>query len=75
MGVLICETCGVTEEYDGQKPRRTECMKHHLQGLRFGFTHGKADFHGPTVRERQQRQVADAKEAGREIAPVGTRWV
>lgn len=35
-------------------------FKAKLRSLNFGFTHGKADFHGPTVRERQERQLAEA---------------
>jgi hypothetical protein len=40
-----------------------------------GFTWGKADFHGPTLKERQEKQIAEAKEAGLDPSPVGARWV
>lgn len=77
MGVLICDEpgCNSTETYDGDPPKRTSCYKHHLKSMRLGFTWGKEQFHGPTIREQQAKQVADAAEAGREIRPVGQRWV
>jgi hypothetical protein len=40
-----------------------------------GFTNGKEDFHGPTVRERQHEIESKAKAEGREIELVGKRWV
>jgi hypothetical protein len=40
-----------------------------------GFTYGKEDFHGPTIKERQQKQVADAKINGINAEPVGSRWI
>jgi hypothetical protein len=46
-----------------------------VKNIRIGFTHGKDDFHGPTVRERQQQQVKEATAAGINAEPVGTRWI
>jgi len=37
-----------------------EAFKEKLRSIGFAFTHGKKDFHGPTVRERQERQLAEA---------------
>lgn len=74
MGVLICSECGVEEEFFGAV-RRMTCFKHHIKSLNLGFTYGKADWHGDTVKQRYDQQVHDAKQAGREITPVGTRWV
>lgn len=34
--------------------KRGLCFGCHVRGIRFGFTYGKEDFHGPTVRERQR---------------------
>jgi hypothetical protein len=57
-------------------PRRGAlCFKCHLSGIRLGFSHGKEDFHGPTIKERQDKQVAEAKSAGIDAQPVGNRWV
>lgn len=39
------------------------------------FTYGKADFHGPTVRERAEQQVREARAAGYDPQPAGARWV
>jgi hypothetical protein len=39
-----------------------------------GFTYGKEDFHGPTVRERQRKQVEDAAIHGINAEPV-TNWM
>jgi hypothetical protein len=38
--------------------------------VNLGFTYGKEDFHGPTIKERQDKQLADAK-AGINAEPVG----
>jgi hypothetical protein len=57
-------------------PRRGPvCFKCHVKNIRIGFTHGKEDFHGPTVRERQQQQVKEAAAAGINAEPVGNRWI
>lgn len=52
-----------------------EAFKEKLRSLTFGYTHGKSDFHGDTVRQRQRQQVEEATKAGLKIEPVGTRWV
>ena len=56
---------------------RAPSFRCRVKSVSFGFTHGKADFHGPTVRERVRRQEADIKQAGLEgrVEPVGKRWV
>ena len=52
------------------------CFKCHIGTVRLGFTYGKEDFHGPTIKERQDKQVADAKAGGIDAVPVGTsRWI
>ncbi len=40
-----------------------------------GFTYGQADWHGDTIKQRQELQVAQAKSAGIDAQPVGSRWV
>jgi hypothetical protein len=45
-----------------------------LSTVNLGFTYGKADFHGPTIKERQDKQLADAKSAGINAEPV-TNWI
>ena len=72
---VTCEDCS-TEFYAPELPRRGAiCFKCHVGSLRFGFTYGKEDFHGPTIKERQAKQVADAAKGGIVAEPVGTRWI
>lgn len=57
-------------------PRRgPRCFGCHVRTVNLGFTYGKEDFHGPTIRERQEKTVSDAKINGYNPEPVGTRWV
>lgn len=75
MAVFVCDTCD-SRWVEDQLPRRgSTCFKCHVKNIRLGFTHGKEDFHGPTVRERQQQQVREAAAAGVNAEPVGTRWI
>lgn len=48
-----------------------------VRSVNLGFTYGKAEFHGDTVKQRIERQEADIKAAGLEgrVEPVGSRWV
>lgn len=73
--VFVCETC--SNEFESEElPRRGSiCFRCHVKTVDIGFTHGKSDFHGPTVRERQRKQEAEASAAGIKAEPVGTRWV
>lgn len=76
MGNIACQTCGKSFEFDEELPRRgAVCFGCHLKTIRLGFTHGKEDFHGPTIKERQDLQVSQAAAAGVEARPVGNRWV
>lgn len=73
--MLICDDCGA-EFAVSEVPRRGSiCFRCHLRGVRIGFTYGKTDFHGPTVRERATKQIQQAKDAGLEPAYVGKTWV
>lgn len=78
MGSSVCTTCGEPWTFD-MKPRRTECFRCHLRGIRIGFTHGKEDFHGPTVRERQKAQesIIESLPGGSEryVPAERSRWV
>jgi len=56
-------------------PRRGEvCFRCHVKTINLGFTYGKNDFHGPTIRERQRQTVEDAKKNGYTAEPV-TNWM
>jgi hypothetical protein len=54
--------------------RGAVCFSCHVKSVRLGFTYGKQDFHGPTVRERQRKQVEDAAIHGINAEPV-TNWM
>ena len=72
---FVCETCSKSF-FDEALPRRgAVCFSCHLKGIRIGFTHGKSEFSGPTIRERQEKTVSDAAAKGIKAEPVGSRWV
>ena len=75
MGMFLCEECGKAEVVDIIPRRGKICFGCHIRGIRLGFRHGQEDFHGPTIKERQDQQVAQAKAAGINAEPVGSRWV
>lgn len=74
MGSATCSSCGNLWTFD-VKPRRTECFKCHLAGIRLGYTHGKSDFHGDTIRERARRHEAEMTAKGIKFEHVGNRWI
>jgi len=75
MGSVNCRDCGSLFTFDVLPRRGAVCFKCHISSVRLGFSHGKEDFHGPTIRERQRQQEAQASAAGIKAEPVGTRWV
>lgn len=75
MGSTNCTECGDVFTFDVLPRRGAVCFRCHLKGIRMGFTHGKEDFHGPTVRERQREMVESNAAKGNSIEPVGKRWV
>lgn len=74
MGTANCAECGESVRFD-MRPREVLCFKHKIKTISLGYAYGKEDFHGPTIRERQERQLKYAADAGRTIEPVGTRWI
>lgn len=75
MKIFACIQCGKQFEAEEMPRRGSLCFKCHVRGIHLGFTYGKEDFHGPTVRERAQKQVEEASAAGITAEPIGTRWV
>lgn len=72
---FTCVPCGRSFQAE-ELPRRGEvCFRCHVKTIRLGFTYGQEDFHGPTIRERKEKTVADAKINGYNAEPVGSRWV
>lgn len=64
----------------GAAPRSVPCVWHQHEALRvfsgaIQFTYGKEDFHGPTIGERFDRQIADCVADGKGYEPVGQRWI
>lgn len=70
-----CERCSSIFSAEELPPRGAICFKCHLRTIDIGFTHGKVNFSGPTIGERQRKIVDDAKKKGIDAAPVGNRWV
>jgi hypothetical protein len=71
---ITCTGCS-TAFYAPELPRRGAiCFKCHVATVNLGYTYGKEDFHGPTVRQRQDKQMADARSAGINAEPVAPLW-
>lgn len=73
--MIACEPCGKQFESDEMPRRGAVCFGCHVKTIRLGFTYGRDDFHGPTIKERADKTIADAKINGYNAEPVGTRWV
>lgn len=54
---------------------RSEGGRSEWDSVALQYTYGRDNFHGPTLGERIERQYADAKSAGVDAEPVGSRWV
>ena len=75
MNEFVCERCD-KHFFDEELPRRGAiCFACHVKSINIGFAHGKENFHGDTIKQRQDEQVRVAKEAGITAEPVGQRWV
>lgn len=81
-----CDTCGHTKFITCSMEERDQAVScDPCKGLPMarvlsvsGFHYpygGREEFHGPTIRERQERQISEAKSVGLDPEPVGTRWV
>lgn len=75
MLILTCTSCNQGFEVDEMPRRGALCFRCHVRSVNLGFTYGKEDFHGPTVKERQEKAVSDARINGYNPEPVGSRWV
>lgn len=73
--ILNCFECKNEFEVDEPPRRGSVCFACHIKTVRLGFTQGKEEFHGPTIRERQDQAIKEAKINGYNPEPVGTRWV
>jgi hypothetical protein len=70
-----CEQCEKVEVVDIIPRRGKICFGCHIKGIRLGFKHGQEDFHGPTIKERQDKTIAEARANGLNPEPVGTKWI
>jgi len=75
MGSTNCTDCGELFSFDVMPRRGAVCFRCHIAGIRFGYTYGKQDFHGPTITERQRQIETTNAAKGNTIEPVGSRWV
>jgi hypothetical protein len=75
MTVFVCDKCDSRFVGDMLPRRGSICFKCHLKTVNIGFTYGKENFHGDTIKERQQKIVADAAAKGITAEPVGKSWV
>jgi hypothetical protein len=75
MGSINCTECTKLFSFDVIPRRGAVCFACHLKGIRLGFAHGKEDFHGPTIKQRQDEQMRQATQAGIKAEPVGNRWI
>jgi len=65
-----CTKCG-REKTAEVRPRRGDiCFGCHVKTIDLGFRYGKENFHGPTIRERQQHIVSDAAAKGINAVPA-----
>lgn len=69
---MHCSSCSRSIESDNDIKRRL-CFKCHVKSVRLGFTHGKEDFHGPTIRQRQREMEDSPRFKAGEIEKIPAR--
>jgi hypothetical protein len=75
MTVFVCDKCDSRFVGDVLPRRGSICFKCHLKTVNIGYTYGKENFHGDTIKQRQDKAISDAAKEGRTIEPIGNRWV
>jgi cytochrome c5 len=65
-----CVQCGGFVSVNEVPRRGNICFKCHIKTVDIGFKFGKENFHGPTIKERQDKIVSDAKAAGVNAVPA-----
>lgn len=63
------------DEHKHTRDGDPNCFGCKIRSVYMGFTYGRETFHGPTIKEKQERQIAEAKANGIDAEPVGERWV
>jgi hypothetical protein len=69
---MHCSSCSKPIESENDI-KRGLCFKCHVKNVRLGFTHGKEDFHGPTIRQRQREMEDSPRFKAGEIEKVPAR--
>lgn len=64
MGSMICLNCGKQFNFDVVPRRGQICFGCHIKNVNIGFTYGKENFHGPTLRERERDILQNAERNG-----------
>lgn len=75
MGQFKCVECDKIVTFDVIPRRGFICFKCHVSTVNLGFVYGREDFHGPTIKERQDLQMAQSNAAGIRAEPIGERWI
>ena len=70
MAVFVCVKCESRWVEDTLPRRGSICFRCHLRTINLGFTYGKENFHGPTIREKQNKIVSDAAAKGITAVPA-----
>lgn len=67
---LECEYCGKVFEVNDRPRRGDICFGCHVRSVNVGFRYGKENFHGPTIKERQDKIKSDALKNGVNAVPA-----
>lgn len=70
----LCARCEDLLHAQQHAEREPGCFACKVDTVGLQFTFGKANFKGPTIGERQEKQYAEAKRDGVDIAPVPKTW-
>lgn len=70
----LCARCEDLLHAQRHAEREPGCFACKVDTIGLQFTYGKAEFKGPTIGERQEKQYAEAKQDGVDIAPVAKTW-
>jgi len=65
-----CEICGKHIQAVEVPRRGMVCFGCHVRSISLGFRYGQDNFHGPTIKERQEKIIADAKINGSNPVPA-----
>jgi len=68
-----CPSCGKDWPEDRFNAKFPDCFQCRARTLRVAFAGGKAQFHGTTIKESNEKQIKEARAAGFDPVPVGYR--